>query len=135
MNPTTTQTPPGFVDKPFTLQYSFTLNLAQQLQNQIIALDTDADFYLRGMYCYTATPYTSFTFTFDGPAGYFFQTGQIPSFVVSRHSGSPFPVLPEVWYPAGGQIKISVTNTNTAFAGPNSYTLFFVGVKRFRVSQ
>jgi hypothetical protein len=135
MNPTmqTTDTPQGYVDKPFVVTYQVQLNLAQQLQNQVIALDNDADFCLRNMYCVLFTPFTSFTFNFAGPQDYYYQTNQIPSFGLSQNSGQPFPVLPEVWYPAGGQIKINITNTNTGFGGPNTYALFFVGVKRFKV--
>ena len=128
-----TDTPMGYVDKPFTLVYNFTLNLAQTLANQIIQLDNDADFYLRSVYSQVNTQYTSFTYQFNGPAAYFFQQTPIPSFILSNNSGQSFPILPEVWYPAGGQIKITVTNTNTAFAGPNTYALYFVGVKRFKV--
>jgi len=130
----TTQTPQGYVDKPFTYTYPFTLALNASLSNQVVLLDNDADFYLRSVYTLIGTQYTSFSYQFAGQADYFYQTGLIPSFVLSQNSGQSFPILPEVLYPAGGQIKINVTNTNTAFAGPNSYTLYFVGVKRFKVN-
>jgi len=131
-----TATPTGFVDKPFIVIYKVTMALAQALNNQIVLLDNDADFVLRGIYILTVTPFTSFTFNYAGPADWFYQTNQVQSFIFSQNSGQPFPVLPEVPYPAGGQIKLNITNTNTATGvGNNQYVIFFTGVKRFRVQQ
>ena len=131
----TTDTPVGFIDKPFTVAYNTTLTKGQGLQNQSIALDSDADFILRSLYIALVTQFSAFSFNFAGPQDYYYQATQVPSYGFSQNSGQPFPILNEVHYPAGGQIKLNITDITTAFAGPFTYNIFFVGVKRFRIQQ
>jgi hypothetical protein len=137
----TTATPQGFLDKPFVVSYMTTLAQFEALTDQAVALDNDADFILRSIYLalnvgLNFSSLTAFTFNFAGPEDYYYQTSQIPSFVFSQNSGQPFPILPEVHYPAGGQIKLNITDITYRVTGtPTTYGIFFVGVKRFRIQQ
>jgi hypothetical protein len=122
-------TPTEYVDKPFVYPFDATLLALQTLTNQTVPIQTDADWYLRGIVIASATG--SFTFRYSDSNNYFTSSGQIQSQNMSTFMGDPFVVLPEIWYPAGGKITVDITDTSNA---GNAVELAFIGYKRFKVN-
>jgi len=118
--------PSGFVDKPFSYVYDVTLTALQALLNQSIPIQTDSEFYLRGIYVSASTG--TFTFRYSDANNYYFSDAQILNQNYSTFAGQPAVVLPEVWYPAGGKLSIDITDTSGA---PNLVEIVFIGVKRY----
>ncbi len=119
--------PEGTIDKVFTYPFDVVLTANQTLLNQIIPIMTDADFYARGLYISTATG--SFSFRWSDSNSYFFSSGLISSSGFSTFAGQPFPIVPEIYYPAGGKLGIDIQDTSGA---GNTIELCFIGVKRFK---
>jgi hypothetical protein len=126
-------TPAGYVDKPFTYPFQIAMTQGQAFTNQTLGLDSDGDFYLRGMWA--SFPADGlFTFNWAGPGNYFYWTSQISNLVLSTNAGKPEPVQPTVWYPAGGRILINITDASLT-PGTRTYYVNFHGVKRFRLGD
>lgn len=118
--------PVGYVDKPFDYVFDVTLTALQALLNQLVPIQTDSEFYLRGIYISAATG--PFTFRFSDANNYYFSDAQISNLNYSTFAGQPTVVLPEVWYPAGGKLSIDITDTSDA---GNTIEIVFRGVKRY----
>jgi hypothetical protein len=120
--------PRGYLDKPFSYVYDVTLTALQALQSQSIPIQTDSEFYLRGVYVSTSTG--TFTFRFSDANNYYFSDTQLASSSFSTFAGQPTVILPEVWYPAGGKLSIDITDTSNS---NNTIEIVFIGVKRYAV--
>lgn len=120
--------PEGFVDVPFNYIYNNTLTALQVLNNEVVSIFTEADFAWRGL-IFSATGL--FSVQFQDGQGYFLSTVQMFSSNMANTPGDPWPVFPEVLYPAGGRIFLNITDLSNA---PNTIQLLFVGVNRYRIT-
>ena len=118
----------AYLDRPFSYVYDVTLTALQTLLNQSVPIMTDSDFILRGIYVSFATGL--FEMRFSDASSYYFSNGLINVQNFSFFAGQPWPVVPEVWYPAGGKIGIDIADTS---GNSNTVEIVFVGVKRFPV--
>lgn len=120
--------PEGFVDVPFNYTYTNTLTALQVLNNEVVSIFTEADFAWRGL-IFSATGL--FSVQFQDGQGYFLSAGQMFSTNMANTPGDPWPVFPEVLYPAGGRIFLNITDLSNA---DNVIQLLFVGVNRYRLT-
>lgn len=120
--------PFGFVDVPFNYTYNQTLTAGQLLNNEVVSIFTEADFAWRGM-IFTSTG--TFSVQFQDGQGYFLSAGMVFSTNFPNTAGDPFPIFPEVLYPAGGRITLNILDTS---ADTNIIQILFVGVNRYRVT-
>lgn len=120
--------PPGStLDMSFAYPFSFSLTANQLLQGSVVSILTDADFLWRGL-----------LFVSDGNFSVRFQDGQqyylSPQMIYSTNlpntAGDPFPIVPEVFYPAGGRITIDIQDLS---GSTNTGQLLFIGANRFRL--
>ena len=120
--------PEGFVDVPFNYVYNNILTAGQVLNNEVVSIFTEADFAWRGL-IFSATGL--FSVQFQDGQGYFLSAGQMFSSNMPNTPGDPWPVFPEVLYPAGGRIFLNITDLS---GNPNTIQLLFVGVNRYRIT-
>ena len=120
--------PEGFVDVPFNYTYTNTLTALQVLNNEVVSIFTEADFAWRGL-IFSATGL--FSVQFQDGQGYYLSAGQMFSTNMANTPGDPWPVFPEVLYPAGGRIFLNITDLSNA---DNVIQLLFVGVNRYRLT-
>lgn len=120
--------PEGFFDLPFNYTYDQTLTANQVLNNEVVSIFTEADFAWRGL-IFSATGL--FSVQFQDGQGYYLSAGQMFSTNMPNVPGDPWPVFPEVPYPAGGRIYINITDLS---GEENVIQLLFVGVNRYRIS-
>lgn len=120
--------PDGFVDVPFNYTYAVSLTANQVLNNEVVSIFTEADFAWRGL---IFTTDGLFSVQFQDGQGYYLSAGQMFSSNMANTPGDPWPVFPEVLYPAGGRIYFNITNLT---ADDNTGQLLFVGVNRYRIS-
>ncbi len=121
--------PLGFIDVAFDYVYDVNLLANSQLRDQVVAIHTDSDFVLRGIILTVATG--AFSIRFNDSQGYFLSSG----FLLSANflSGTvpyPYPVFPEMLFPAGARIGIEI---NELSGNPNTVQLIFRGAKRYRL--
>lgn len=119
--------PEGFVDVPFNYVYNQTLTASQVLNNEVVSIFTEADFAWRGL-IFSATGL--FSVQFQDGQGYYLSAGQMFSTNMANTPGDPWPVFPEVLYPAGGRIFFNITELSGL---SNTIQLLFVGVNRYRL--
>jgi len=119
--------PEGFVDVPFHYIYNNTLTANQILNNEVVSIFTEADFAWRGL-VFTADGL--FSIQFQDGQGYYLSAGQMFSSNMPNTPGDPWPIFPEVLYPAGGRIFFNITDLSGA---SNVIQLLFMGVNRYRV--
>ena len=120
--------PEGFVDVPFNYVYNNTLTANQVLNNEVVSIFTEADFAWRGL-IFSATGL--FSVQFQDGQGYYLSAGQMFSTNLTNTPGDPWPVFPEVLYPAGGRIYLNITDLSNS---GNTIQLLFVGVNRYRLT-
>ena len=120
--------PEGFVDVPFNYIYNNTLTALQVLNNEVVSIFTEADFAWRGL-IFSATGL--FSVQFQDGQGYYLSAGQMFSSNMANTPGDPWPIFPEVLYPAGGRIYFNITDLS---GNPNTIQLLFVGVNRYRIT-
>lgn len=120
--------PVGFVDVPFNYVYNQTLTAGQVLNNEVVPIFTEADFAWRGL-VFKATG--SFSVQFQDGQGYFLSSGLIFSENFPNTAGDPFPMFPEILYPAGGRITLNITDVS---GDTNVIQMLFIGVNRYRVT-
>ena len=120
--------PEGFVDVPFNYVYNNTLTALQALNNEVVSIFTEADFAWRGLIFSTTG---LFSVQFQDGQGYYLSAGQMFSTNLANTPGDPFPIFPEVLYPAGGRIFLNITDLSNA---SNTIQLLFVGVNRYRIT-
>lgn len=118
--------PRGFVDRPFWYTYDKTLTALQAVQSDSVPIQTDSEFYLRGIFVSASTG--SFTFRFSDSNNYYFSDTQLSSLSYSTFAGQPTIILPEVWYPPGSKLSIDITDTSNA---GNTIEIIFLGIKRY----
>jgi len=119
--------PAGFVDVPFNYTYDNTLTANQVLNNEVVPIFTEADFAWRGL-IFSADGL--FSVQFQDGQGYYLSAGQMFSTNLPNNPGDPWPVFPEVLYPAGGRIYFNITDLS---GDSNVLQLLFVGVNRYRI--
>ena len=137
MNPNATQVlnglspefPLGFIDVSFDYVYDVALTPLQQLRDQSVPVHTDSDFVLRAVVLSQATG--PFSIRFNDSQGYYLGSG----FMLSANflSGTvpyPYPIFPEMLFPAGSRIGIEI---NDLSAAPNTVQLLLRGAKRYRL--
>ncbi len=119
--------PEGFVDVPFNYTYDVVMTASQILNNEVVSI-FNADFIWRGLII-SATGL--FSVQFQDGYNYYLSTGQIFSTNMANTPGDPWPVFPEVFYPAGGRIYLNITELSAA---QNTIQLLFVGVNRYKIA-
>jgi hypothetical protein len=119
-------TPHGYLDVSYGYPFSFSLTGNQLSLANVVSVQTDADFLLRGL-----------LFVSDGSFQIRIYDGQVyglsPTFIQSgclpNTAGDPFPYVPEVWYPAGGRITIDIQDLS---GSGNTGQILFLGANRYR---
>lgn len=122
-----TQGGPGFADASFNYVYNNTLTPNQFLQNQVVPIFAEADFLWRALQ-FTST--STFGVRFIDGQGYYLSDGLIWSTNLPNTAGDPFPVFPEVPYPAAGRIQLEIQDLSSA---ANTVQLLFIGCNRYPV--
>ena len=124
-------TPAGYVDVAFSYVYDFSLTDQLVLLDQPVSILTEADFLWRGLVIESEG---TFAVRFQDGQQFYLSSGLIQSANLFSTAGDPFPIFPEVFYPAGGRITIDIQDTSGATSlAPNTGELLFVGVSRFRL--
>lgn len=121
--------PMGYIDVSFDYVYDVSLLLNQQLRDQSIPIHTDSDFVLRAIILSQATG--AFSIRFNDSQGYYLSSG----FMLSANflSGTvpyPYPIFPELLFPAGSRIGIEINELSGA---ENTVQMIFRGAKRYRL--
>ena len=121
--------PANYVDVDFSYVYNVELANGTVLLNQLVPIDTDADFMWRA----TLVPFSTGAFAakFADSNGYYLSSGPLHSANFSANPGAPTPEFPEVPIPAGGRIAIEIGDLSGSF--PNDIQIVFRGVKRYRL--
>lgn len=119
--------PEGFIDVPFNYIYNISLTANQALSNEVVSIFTEADFAWRGLIIVADG---LFSVQFQDGQGYYLSAGQVFSTNLANTPGDPFPLFPEVVYPAGGRLTLNITELS---GDTNTGQLLFVGVNRYRV--
>ena len=104
-----------------------TLTPNQFLQNQVVPIFAEADFLWRALQ-FTST--STFAVRFIDGQGYYLSDGLIWSTNLPNTAGDPFPVFPEVPYPAAGRIQLEIQDLSSA---NNTVQLLFIGANRYPV--
>jgi hypothetical protein len=121
----------GYEDRPFEYVYSpptGALTAGQLINPDSVAIQTDADFWLAGLYIAQFTG--SFQFQLLDASGYQLQSGMVNSAAFSTIASDPTVLFPAHPFPAGGKIQIVIQDLSAA---PNALQIVFKGWKRFRV--
>jgi len=121
-----------YKDRPYTYIYNppnGELTGNQVLQDEV-SIETDSDFNLEAWYISDFTG--TFTVQLTDSTGYQLQSGEIQSAGLSQSGADPTVFSPAHPFPAGGKIRINITDTSGT---TNPLQIAFVGTKRFRVPQ
>jgi hypothetical protein len=121
--------PYNCLDQSFNYVYPINLTALQQLNNQSVSILTEPDFLWRGL-LFTATG--SFSVRFQDGQQYYLSNDLIFSVNLLGTAGDPFPIFPEVFYPAGGKIVLDIVDTSNDV---NTGQIIFIGAHRYKVSQ
>ena len=121
--------PMGYVDVAFDYVYDVNLLANQVVRDGAVPIHTDADFVLRAIVLSQATG--AFSIRFNDSQGYYLSSG----FLMSANflSGTvpyPYPVFPEMLFPAGSRIGVEINDLSGA---PNTVQILLRGAKRFRL--
>ena len=121
--------PQDYIDVSFDYVYDVTLQASQSLRDQSVPIHVDSDFVLRAIILSQATG--AFSIRFNDSQGYYLSSG----FMMSANflSGTvpyPYPIFPELLFPAGSRIGIEI---NELTAAPNTVQMVFRGAKRYRL--
>jgi len=123
---------PGEADLKFDYVFDITLVGGQNAPAQVIPIDSDSDFVLRGIYYSWPTGTNgNFVFRFYDSQNFALSSGMVYNSNLSNDPSAPTLWLPELTYPAGGKIQLDIADVSGA---PNVIEIVFTGVKRFRVS-
>jgi len=120
--------PYNCLDQSFNYVYPINLTALQQLNNQSVSILTEPDFLLRGL-MFTSTG--SFSIRLQDGQQYYLSNDLIFSANLLSTAGDPFPIFPEVFYPAGGKIVLDIADTSNAV---NTGQITFIGAHRYKVS-
>ncbi len=121
--------PNGYLDLDFTYVYTVTMTANQMLRDQVLALQTDADFVWRAVIASNQTG--AYSIRFSDSQGFYLSNGMIPytNFLYGTVP-VPYPIFPELVLPAGGRIGIDIQDLS---GGGNTVEIAFRGVKRYRL--
>lgn len=117
------------LDQSFNYVYPISLTANQILSNQSVSILTEPDFLWRGL-LFTSTG--TFSVRFQDGQQYYLSNDFINSNNLLGVAGDPFPVFPEVFYPAGGKIVLDIQDLS---GGTNTGQILFIGANRYKVSQ
>lgn len=121
----------GYEPRPYTYIYNppnGQLTALQNIPQDSVAIQTDADFLLFGWYI---SLYTGpFSILLTDSDGYQLFQGVLNSGAISQSSADPTVFSPAHPFPAGGKILINITDLSNS---TNPLQLAFIGVKMFRV--
>ena len=124
--------PSGFLDVAFNYVYNFSLTDQTVLLDQTVSILTEADFLLRGILFASVG---TFNVRFQDGQQFYLSSGLINSQNLFGTAGDPFPVFPEIFYPAAGRITLDIQDTSGATGmAPNTGQILFIGVSRFRLT-
>jgi len=115
----------NFQDRSFNYEYPINLSALEALEDTV-SIDTDADFLLEAWYISKSTG--AFTIQLTDSTGYQLQNGQIQSAGLSNSGADPTVISPSHPFPAGGKIKLNITDISNA---PNTGQIVFIGTKRY----
>ena len=120
--------PYNCLDQSFNYVYPINLTALQQLNNQSVSILTEPDFLWRGL-LFVSTG--SFSVRFQDGQQYYLSNDLIFSTNLLGTAGDPFPIFPEVFYPAGGKIVLDIVDTSNS---GNTGQIIFIGAHRYKVS-
>jgi hypothetical protein len=117
------------LDVSFNYVYPISLTANQLLSNQSVSILTEPDFVWRGLlFVSTGT----FSVRFQDGQQYYLSNDLIMSANLLGTAGDPFPIFPEVFYPAGGKIVLDILDTSGT---GNTGQIIFIGANRYKVGS
>jgi len=116
----------NYRDQAFIYAGTFTVNAGLSSFNQLISIDTDADYIVNGVVVNT----TGMDLQFLDSENYSLSSDFIPSAAFSTNFGAPFPIFPSLLLPAGGKFGVNLRNPTV---GNITITVSLIGFKRFRL--
>lgn len=119
--------PAGFVDMAFDYVFNQVLTASQVLRDLRVDVHTDADFIWRGI-VYTSTG--AFQIRFSDAQGYYLSNSMVNYLNLSGQAGTPTPVFPELFFPAGGRLMVDIDDLSVA---GNTVQVLLRGCKRYRL--
>lgn len=119
--------PAGFVDVAFSYTYPVSLTGDQLLNGQVVSIFTEADFVWRGLFF---TTLGTFSIQFQDGQGYYLSSDLVFSTNMPNTPGEPWPLFPEIIYPAGGRIYLNILDTSGT---TNTGQIVFVGANRYNL--
>lgn len=122
------QSAPQVLERAFDYAYQVTLTANQNLPDQSLAIQGDADFIVRAI-CGTSTG--TYTIRLRDAQNRYMSSAQIKNANLVGSRQWPTPMFPELVIPKSGKIGIDITDTS---GSGNTIELVFIGVKRF-ISQ
>lgn len=119
-----------YVDQAYSYVKSITIPASDQLLNQVVSLDRDADFLLSGVMITSATSPLA-QIQFADSQGQLMSNDYI-GLGAFLQGGLPVPYAIVPWriFPAGGRILINAQDLSGV---DNTVQLVFKGIKRFRL--
>ena len=121
--------PMGYIDVAFDYVYDVTMLASQILRDQSVPIHTDSDFVLRAAILSQATG--AFSIRFNDSQGYYLSSAFLMSATfLSGTVPYPFPIFPELLFPAGSRIGIEI---NELSAAPNTVQIILRGAQRYRL--
>lgn len=109
--------------------YPISLTGNQTLSNQSVSIMTEPDFLLRGI-LFTSTG--TFSIRMQDGQQYYISNDFILSTNLLGTAGDPFPIFPEIFYPAGGKIVLDIQDTS---GSNNTGQIVFIGANRYKTSK
>lgn len=124
--------PVGYVDVDFTYPYDVTLQPLESLTDQAVAIHVDSDFAWRAVEIAFFTG--AFRIRFSDSQGYYLSSSLINSgnFLIGGTTPYPFPIFPELIFPAGSRVGIEIEDLSNAV---NTIELLLRGAKRYRLPR
>ncbi len=130
VNGLTPEFPLGYIDVSFDYVYDVTLTALQQLRDQSVPVHTDSDFVFRAVEVNQLTG--AFSIRFNDSQGYYLSSGFINSSAfLSGTVPYPYPIFPELLFPAGSRIGIEINDLSNGQS--NVIQLLLRGAKRYRL--
>ncbi len=116
----------GYLDLPAIYVYERELSGDEVVTADVVSIQTDSDFYLRGIVL--ALSAGTFEFRYADESSYYTSNSLLQSAVLPTNASIPFPVTPQLRYSAGGRITLDITETS---GSTNLVQLWFIGTRRF----
>lgn len=120
--------PPGYRDVSFDYVYNPAQLTANQIRQDQLSVDNDADFCWRAIVVNNNTG--AFAARFSDSDWYWLSSARISNTNLQGDPASPYPWFPEVIIPAGGRIGIEVQDLS---GNPNTIQMLFRGCKRYAI--